>query len=359
MDSSRYFDYASTTPISPTVLDAMLPYLKEDFGNASSIHSLGRQAHEAIETAREQVAQALGAESPFEIVFTSGATEGCNWVLRSAGPFAVGPFEHSAVRQTAECLGFPLLPYEGWSVSPMPGMAAALMMVNNETGAIFDLEAFGQSKDYPLFSDLTQGVGKLSINLMGAQSNIAFATLSGHKIYGPKGVGVVYARGEQFPEAVITGGSHEWGHRAGTHNVAAIVGMGKAIEESCGHIEESYEKCVNLRNIILDELQSLDQMLVNDHTCQAPHILSVSFQGIQGSALVVAADCDGFAVGAGAACSSASGSASVVLTRAGIPEDYAKGTVRISFGRLNTPESAAGLGKSLRESVKRLRNSYS
>ncbi|RYG43657.1 aminotransferase class V-fold PLP-dependent enzyme, partial [bacterium] len=214
MDRSHYFDNAATTPIDPRVLDAMRPWLEEDWANADSIHSAGLKARAAVEEARLAVMELIGAEDPHQIVFTSGATESANAVIASVAEGWFSPFEHAAVREPALARGWKMVPNEAYQVSQPEGFGA-LMAVNNETGAIFP--------PCEGLIDATQALGKLPFSVGEAR----YAIGSAHKIYGPKGVGFVYCEDGELP-AWTRGGEQEGGRRAGTLNVAGIVGLGAA-----------------------------------------------------------------------------------------------------------------------------------
>ncbi len=345
----RYFDNAATTPVDPRVLNEMLPYLGDEFGNANSAHSWGSRARSAVELARTRVAEAIGADDPSQILFTSGSTEANNWVLRSGATGYVGPFEHDSVRAPAAHLGFNVLENDGWLVSPVITDFASHMLVNNETGAIFDLEGL-RAHCKTLHSDITQAVGKLQ-NPIG---HVDLASLSSHKIHGPKGVGALFVRDpSQTPLPLLMGGEHEFGMRAGTLNVAGIVGFGLASSLSGDHREATWSQALEWREIQLEAVRGLTDVEV--HSMGVPHILAMSFLGVEGESIVLDMDAAGFGIGSGAACSTGSTEPSHVLTALGIEPDWIRGTVRISFGRYNTKESSAALAANLVDVVTRLR----
>lgn len=326
----------------------MLPYLGETPGNASSIHAYGRRAQEAVELARSRVAELLGAEDPAEILFTSGATEAANTVIASHNEIAVSPFEHSAVREPALHRGAAILRNQAYCLEPLPAELVCVMGVNNETGAILEPPVTSALR----FADLTQNLGKLPIDLSG----IAFACASAHKLYGPMGVGCLYARGAEFPEPYLRGGEQEHGRRAGTLNVPAIVGFGAACARARDLQEEEADRAVRAREQILQALRPVSDWQSNDGVNQSPFILSLSIAGIEGETLVIELDHRGFATSAGAACSSRSNEPSHVLMALGLEETLRRGTIRISFGRFTTPEAANELGRSLVQSVESLRS---
>lgn len=343
MDLSRYFDHAATTPVLPEVIDAMLPYLHDLPGNAHSIHAFGQTARDAVERAREQVANALGAESPHQIFFTSGATESNNWVLRSISDMRVSRLEHSSLRAIAMALGRGFLENDGYQVH-VDG-PSAIMAVNNETGGILECSDSGE-----LHVDATQAIGKVPWQV----GDCTWAALSGHKFGGPKGVGVLYAR-DGFIEPLIYGGGQEQGLRGGTLNVPGIVGLGAAIEVAGERREERASRASYLRGMVLECISRCSDFIVHEGGQQSPFILSIGFAGVLGEALVVEMDRLGLAISSGAACSSASQELSSVLAALGVPETFNRGTVRISFGDTNSPESAKELGVQLAQTVEKVR----
>lgn len=352
----NYFDNASTTPLDPRVLEAMLPYLNDDFGNAHSIHQLGLRARAGVEKAREQVGAALGNE-PGSVYFTSGATEANNWVISLFDSGIISPFEHSSVRIPALASGFTVADFEkGLPKGPVSVEyeLQAVMAVSNEFGRWWNGPSIGGAH---FLCDATQGLGKLDVALFAAD----FKTASGHKIYGPKGVGVVSTEQEMDP--LFLGGGQELGMRAGTLNVPGIVGFGKACEIAMEEREKNWNHAELCRNAVLKELESVSDWQVNgvfDENLPAsgnvPHILSLSFLGLQGETLVVECDNHGFAISAGPACSSESKELSPSLLALGLSPQWAEGSVRLSFGKFNTPESAARLGKVLASCANSLRN---
>lgn len=349
----RYFDYAATTPVDPRVREAMFPYLGEEFGNANSIHGFGQRASAAVERAREQVAQLIGAEDPGEIVFTSGASEANNWVLRSFSEGWVSPFEHSSVREPALHLGHRTLANDGWQLSdPGPASLVSVMLVNNETGAILDPSRFRASAKF-LHSDITQAVGKIEVDVQRLELDAA--SMSAHKLYGPKGVGALYLRGGGSLPPLIFGGEQESGLRGGTLNVPGIVGFGKACEIALSERSDDEDRVTRARSILIDELSKVEEVRVNDAAINSPYIVSASFGGVQGETLVVELDSRGFAVSSGAACSSRSTEPSHVLTALGLVDYWLKGTLRISLGRFVSDDAAFELGKALRGAVGTLR----
>lgn len=371
MNRDRYFDNAATTPLDLRVLAAMRPWMDEHYGNANSIHSLGLRARDAVERARAQVAEAIGAEDPSEIVFTSGATEANNWLL-SAFPGAwVSPVEHSSIWEQVEPRGLRVLPNNPheWVgsdlISPELDGLVSLMTVNNETGTQFVLPPAEL-----LHTDATQAIGKVpfSVRRPPGLQPVDYVSFSAHKFHGPKGIGALYARDANFPPPLLFGGEQESGHRAGTLNVPAIVGMGEAIQIAIDELEERSSKTNELRPIVLGLLEGEADWVENGVQSPpgvsagfqglqpSPYILSLSFLGIEGEALVIDLDRQGFAISSGAACSSRSTEPSHVLTAMGYPLEWIRGTIRISFGAFNTVDAAHILGKCLRTTVSSLRS---
>ncbi|RYG36885.1 cysteine desulfurase [bacterium] len=352
MDASRYFDHAATTPLDPRVLEAMLPSLREGFGNAHSIHSSGVAAHAAVEKAREQVALAVGAEDPSLVVFTSGATEAVNTVIRSWEGGIVSPFEHSAVRETAALFDAKTMDWDGerFSRSAQTYQLACLMRVSNETGRSFEPETAREFAPLVL-SDMTQALGKIPVDV----SEIDFAAFSAHKIFGPKGVGALVRNAYENYKPLLAGGGQENGFRSGTLNVPGIVGFGAAAELAVEEMAPRAAHAAQLRAIVLDGLEGVSDLRVNGGKDAVPHILSLSFLGLEGETLVLEADAGGFAVSAGAACSAGSTDPSPAILAEGLTAEWARGTVRLAFGPSNTAQSAHDLAKILRRSAQTLR----
>lgn len=383
MTRDRYFDNAATTPLDPRVFEVMRPWLTEDFGNANSIHSLGLKARAAVEKARAQVAEAIGAEDPSEIVFTSGATEANNWLFSAYPEAWVSPVEHSSIWEQVGPRGLRILPTAHDEQTTYDSLAS-LMRVNNETGSIYPVPA-GEL----VHSDVTQAVGKLCfrVDTDGALVNrerwparrdwsgfeqarkVDFATFSAHKFHGPKGVGALYARGAAFPEPLLIGGEHESGHRAGTLNVPVIVGAGEAVRLAIEDEENAGTRAYEMRKVVLSELQGVFDWHENGMDLPpgaqpglfppgmsvSPFILSLSFLGIEGETLVIEMDRQGYAISSGAACSSRSTEPSHVLTAMGYPTEWIRGTIRISFGRFNTVDTTYEFAKALAKTVANLR----
>ncbi|MDI9638872.1 cysteine desulfurase family protein [Kamptonema cortianum] len=356
MKLENYFDHAATTPVDPEVVEAMMPFLTDKFGNASSIHQWGRDAKVAVFKARQQVADLIGAEDAEQILFTSGSTEGCNTILRAmCGDVWVSPFEHPAVRQPACKLGFNVLRNQGWQLlPPRSADGICVMKVNNETGAILSPRVL---PDPFTFSDITQAVGKIPIDA----SEFDAAVISGHKFYGPKGVGALYVKDPNWlreRECLFMGGGQEYGLRGGTLNVPGIVALGKAAELAIHQQASNYDNACKLRSLFADEMTKISGAAVNQAPSQSPFICSVTFTEVVAQALVVDLDARGFAVSAGSACSSSGESASPTLSALGLSPSEALGTLRISFSKFNTEESTINLARSVQDSVSRLRSRH-
>jgi cysteine desulfurase len=352
----RYFDNAATTPIDPLVRAEMEPFLGEAFGNAHSIHAWGSRARSAVERARAQIAKAANA-LPEQILFTASATEANNWILSDYDEGAISRFEHSAVRIPALRKGFPEIDLSFLPGTEEPHVSGLLSVihVNNETGIVLPWDTAGPHETH---RDASQSLGKLDMSSVSS----AYLTLSSHKAYGPKGAGCLVCFGPP-PKPYILGGEQEYGLRAGTLNVPAIVGFGLAAEIAEERQAEDWVHAKQLRTVFLDELRGLDDWQVNEETwhpegltLQVPHILSLSFGGIEGESLVIDADSAGFAISSGAACSSASTEPSHVLKALGVPNDRIRGSVRISFGRYTPVDSTVALARVLSRSVKSLRS---
>jgi cysteine desulfurase len=369
-----YLDYAATTPLDPLVLEAMLPYLTEHYGNVSSLHSAGQKARRGVENAREQVASAIGA-TPKEVVFTSGATEADNQALRAVaqmrpnGHIITSSVEHAAVLATCkylEKLGHSvtyLQPDESGEITLDAVRRAirsdtallALMRVNNETGIKTDMAAFRQlahEKGILVFCDAVQAFGfePLNVNDWG----VDLLSLSAHKIYGPKGVGVLYIReGLELP-AFMLGGEQERGFRAGTHNTPGIVGMGKAAELAVQRLGEVND-LEKLRDEFEKQLLKIDGVKVNGRAPKGPKHVNVRVADVDGEALLLSLDRLGVCASAGSACAAGSLEPSHVLTAMGLTPEQAKASVRFSLGRGVTKEMLNEASKRFAEAAERCR----
>jgi cysteine desulfurase len=378
-----YLDHHATTPLDPRVFEAMRPFFMEDFGNAASRqHVFGWRAEAAVERAREQVARGLGAEAK-EIIFTSGATEGNNMVLwgvaesyREQGRHLItAATEHRAVLDPLKNLqsrGFEVtvLPVDrhGW-VDPEQVRAAirpdtiliSLMAANNEIGTLHPIAEIGKiakQRGVLFHSDAVQAMGKIPLDVEAL--GLDLATLSGHKCYGPKGIGALYLR-RKDPRVRLTplmfGGGHERGLRSGTLNVPGIIGLGAAVELAVREMPEESPRLKSLRDRLQQGLQAgLDGVSLNGHPTQRlPHNLNLSFAGVRSEALMM--EMKEVAVSAGSACTSAQPEPSHVLRAIGLDPALAKGSIRFGLGRANTEAQIDYVIQKTVETVRRLRES--
>ncbi len=374
-----YMDHNATTPLREEVLDAMMPYLREEFGNASSLHSYGMQARRAIEGAREQVATGLGAQ-PREIVFTGCGTESDNQAIkgiafakRGQGDHIItSQIEHKAVLETCQYLekqGFRVtyLPVDKYGTVNPNDVARAIteqtvlvsvMFANNEVGTIQPIAEIGKmcrERGVCFHTDAVQAVGKLPIDVN--ELGIDLLSLSAHKFYGPKGVGALYARRGVKMDPLLHGGHQERGRRAATENVAGIVGLGKAIELRLEEMESEAERLAALRDRLCDGISELiESVHLNGHpTDRLPGTLDMGFEYIEGEGIIMGLDLAGVAVSSGSACTSASLEASHVLLAMGIEPALAQGSIRFSLGRGNTDADVDYVLEKLPPIVERLR----
>lgn len=378
-----YMDYHATTPVDPRVLDAMLPYFNEKFGNAASrSHVYGWTAEEAVSQSREKVARLIGAQNPKEIVFTSGATESDNAAIKGVAEFyrekgnhiITTVIEHKAVLDTCK-----RLEKEGYDVTYMKvdhegrvdpddiaraitdkTILVSVMLANNEVGTVQPIAEIGQitRKRGVLFhSDAVQGIGKVAFDV--EKMNVDLASITAHKMYGPKGIGALYVRRSK-PRVRITaqmdGGGHEFGMRSGTLNVPAIVGFGKAAEILTEEWVEESKRILALRERLRGRLfAELDALKINgslEH--RLPGNLNVSFNFVEGEAMMMAIK--EVCVSSGSACTSASLEPSYVLHAMGIGDDLAHSSIRFGLGRFNTEEEVDYVAKLVIDKVNKLRD---
>lgn len=372
-----YLDYNATTPVAPEVFEAMAPYLRERWGNPSSMHAFGRKAREAIECARESVAALIGAETG-EVVFTSGGTESNNTALHcglnadaSRRHLIVSAVEHSAgIRAAADfkTRGFPVtyLPVrsDGWidlaeldaMIQPDTAMVS-LMWANNETGVIFPIAKAGalcRRQGVLFHTDAVQAAGKVPIDAKEAKAD--YLSLSGHKVYAPKGVGALYAREGAPYRALILGGGQEKRRRAGTQNVASIVAMGAAARLALQSLEEEAARVGSLRNQLEESLLQIPFVRRNGAPApRLPNTSNLAFEGVEAEALLLLLDKEGICASSGSACSTGLLEPSHVLTAMGLPRSLAMGSVRFSLGRMTTASDVDHLASVLPKLLKRLR----
>lgn len=357
-----YADNAATTRLSDTALKAMLPYLQGEYGNPSSLHSVGQRAQEALTDARARIAARLGCQ-PTEVVFTSGGSEADNQAIRSVAAFGKlkgkthiisTAFEHHAVLHTLEALE-----KEGFTVTLLDvhedGMVSAqqveeaitpetclvtIMYANNEIGTVQPIAEIGEvcRRHGVLFhTDAVQAVGHLPVNV--AEQNIDLLSLSAHKFHGPKGIGVLYARKGVPIFPLIHGGAQERNRRGGTENIPAIVGMAAALDEACDHLEEDTTKLTALRERLIAGLSNIPHSVLNGHReHRLPGTVNFCFEGIEGESLLLLLDDKGVYASSGSACTSGSLDPSHVLLAIGRPHEIAHGSLRLSLSPDTTEE---------------------
>jgi cysteine desulfurase len=374
-----YFDHAATTAVKPEVLEAMLPYFTEKYGNASSIYSLGRENKKAIDTAREKVAIALNAK-PSEIFFTSGGTEADNWALegvafanQAKGKHIITTnIEHHAILHTCKFLekqGFEVtyVPVDNKGIVHVEDIEKAIrpdtilisvMFANNEIGTIqpiTEIGALAKERGIYFHTDAVQAIGNILIDVK--DMNIDMLSLSAHKFYGPKGVGVLYIREGVRIYPFMNGGAQERGKRASTENVAGIVGLGKAIELATTNIEEYNTKLMKLRDRAIKEiLEKIPYSRLNgDEKNRLPGNVNISFEFIEGESILLMLDMKGICASSGSACTSGSLDPSHVLLAIGLPHEIAHGSLRLTFGEENTDSDLDYLLETLPPIIEKLR----
>jgi cysteine desulfurase len=376
-----YMDHAATTFTKQEVVETMLPFLKEHFGNPSSLYSIGRESKEAVENAREKLVKALGAK-PEEIYFTSGGTESDNWAVKGTAfsrqkkgkHIITTPIEHHAVLYPCEYLetqGFDVtyLPVDGYGLVDPAELEAAIredtilisvMYANNEIGTIEPISEIGKiasEHDIPFHTDAVQAIGKVPFDLHGKDKNIDMLSLSSHKFYGPKGIGAQYIREGIEIDNYMHGGAQERGKRAGTENVAGIVGMGKAIELATENIEEHNKKIRKMRDRLGEGIMQIPECRLNGHPeKRLPGNLNFSFEYIEGESLLLMLDQMGICCSTGSACSSGSSEPSHVLSAIGVKPEIAQGSLRLTLGDANSEEDIDYVLKVLPEVVEKLRS---
>lgn len=366
MQRRIYVDYGATTPTDPRVVEAMVPYFNQKFGNAGSIHAFGQEAREAVDRAREIVASTIGA-SPQEIVFTSGATEadnfavlGAAWANESRGRHLItSRIEHHAVLEPCRFLegrGFEVtyLPVDrAGRVDPDDVRRAirpdtiliSVMSANNEIGTLEPVAEIGRiarERGILMHTDATQSVGIVPVHVDAL--SVDLLSLSAHKRYGPKGVGALYVRKGSKLARIQSGGSQERNRRAGTENVPGIVGFGTALALALEVMDEEASHLRRLRDRLIDELTRLDGAHLNGHrTDRLPGNVNLSFEGTDSESLLLALDFQGVAASSGSACTSGSLEPSHVLTAIGLKPEIAAGTVRLTLGRWTTSQDVDDL----------------
>ena len=374
-----YMDNSATTPVKKEVLDEMIPYFTQKYGNPSSIYSLGSDSKVAVEKAREQVAKALGADKK-EIFFTAGGSESDNWAIKGyalknknkGNHIITSNVEHHAVLHTCEYLeknGFEVtyLNVDEFGMIKLEELEAAItdktilisiMFANNEIGTIQPIKEIGEiAKNRNIFfhTDAVQAIGNIKIDVK--EMNIDSLSLSAHKFYGPKGVGVLYVKQGIKMESLIAGGGQERSRRAGTENVPGIVGLGKAIELSYEDLDAKNEKVIVLRERLIKKIEeNIKFVRLNGHrTNRLPGNVNFCFQYIEGESLLLSLDMEGIAGSSGSACTSGTLDPSHVLLAIGLPHEIAHGSLRLSLGNFNTEEEVDYVVEKLVEIVDRLR----
>lgn len=375
-----YLDNAATTPVANAVLDAMLPYFTQDFGNASGIYALGRKAKHAVETARNQVAQALGCE-PCEIYFTAGGSESDNWIIKgTAHLLASKGKKHlitTAIEHHAVLHSMAVLEKEGFEVTYLPvdqyGLVTpkqvkeairpdtalvSIMYANNEIGTVEPVAEIGKlcrEAGVLFHTDAVQAVGNVPIDVVA--QNIDALSLSGHKLNAPKGIGVAYVKKSLRLPNLIDGGQQERGLRAGTENVPGIVGLGAAIEIANNTMAEKAAHEQQLRDYTISRImKNIPLTKLNGHpSMRLPGNVNLSFEGIEGEGMLLLLDAKGICASSGSACTSGSLDPSHVLLAIGLPHAVAHGSLRLSFGVQNTMDEAVAACDALEEIIPRLR----
>lgn len=376
-----YADNAATTALSPKVLEAMTPYLTEVFGNPSSLYRIGARAKDAVEDSRQKVAELIGAKSANEIYFTSGGSEADNWAIKGVCRMLAGKgknhiittkFEHHAVLHVCESLakeGFEVTyldVYEDGIVHPEDVKNAikdttalvTIMYANNEIGTIQPIAEIGRicrEAGVLFHTDAVQAMGNVPINV--EDECIDLLSLTAHKFHGPKGCGALYVRKGVRIQTLIEGGAQERSKRAGTENVAGIVGLAKALEIAVSTMDQRKEKLTAMRNRLIDGLLTIERSRLNgNRDKRLPGNVNMCFEGIEGESLLLKLDLAGVSASSGSACTSGSLDPSHVLLSLGLPHEIAHGSLRLSFSDENSEEEIDYLLKVIPETVDYLRS---
>ena len=374
-----YLDHSATTKLKKEVLDTILPFLTEQYGNPSTIYTLGREAKKAIDSAREQVAKAINAQ-PNEIYFTSSGTESDNWAIKGVAyankqkgkHIITSNIEHHAVLHTCEFLekeGLEItyVPVDNEGILDLEQLKKAIrpdtilisvMLANNEIGTIQPIKEISQlAKEHGIYlhTDAVQAIGSIPVDVNDL--GVDLLSLSGHKIYGPKGVGVLYVKTGTKISPFIHGGGQERGKRAGTENVANIVGIGKAIELATQDIQAYSTHLQELRDMTIEEiLKTIPHSRLNGHReKRLPGNVNISFEYIEGESILLMLDSKGVCASSGSACTSGSLDPSHVLLAIGLPHEIAHGSLRLTFGEENTKDDVKYLLEVLPPIIERLR----
>ncbi|MCX6742257.1 MAG: cysteine desulfurase NifS [Candidatus Pacearchaeota archaeon] len=385
MSSKRiYLDHSATTPVAEEVIEAMEPYFSEKFGNPSSLHSFGRESRDALEKSRKQIADFIGAR-PSEIIFTGVGTEADNLAIMGVAfsenaafgtknqrnHIITSKIEHPAVRETCK-----YLEKRGWKITWLDvnseglinprdvenaitkeTILVTIMHVNNEIGTIQPIEEIGKicAKHKVYFhTDAVQSYGKISINVK--KMNIDLLSASAHKIYGPKGIGFLYVHQDVKIVPITHGGGHETGLRSGTENIPGIVGFAKATELASKNMKSEAERIGKMKDKLVKELLKIPGSRINGSKDQRIYVnINISFEGVEGEALLLRLDEKGIAVSTGSACSSKSLEPSPVLTAIGLKPEQAHGSLRITFGKENREEDIDYIAEQIKNVVGSLR----
>ncbi len=376
-----YADNAATTALSPKVLEAMLPYLTEVYGNPSSLYRIGSDAKDAVEEAREKIANLIGAKSSAEIYFTSGGSESDNWAIKGVcalmkekgkNHIITSKFEHHAVLHVCESLekeGFEVTyldVYEDGLIRPEDVKNAikdttalvTIMYANNEIGTVQPIAEIGKicrEAGVLFHTDAVQAMGNVPVNVQ--EDNVDLLSLTAHKFHGPKGCGALYVRRGVRLKSLIEGGAQERSRRAGTENVAGIVGLAKALELAISTMKERAEKLTKMRNRLIDGLLKIERSRLNGSREQRlPGNVNMCFEGIEGESLLLRLDLAGVSASSGSACTSGSLDPSHVLLSLGLPHEIAHGSLRLSFSDDNTEEEIDYLLEKIPQIVEYLRS---
>jgi len=374
-----YMDHAATTPVRPEVVEAMLPCFSERYGNPSSVYALAREAQVTLEKARGQVAEAIGAATE-EIYFTSGGTEADNWAIKGVAAANRKKGDHiitSAIEHHAVLHSCRTLEKQGYRVTYLPvdefgrvepaaveeaiadaAILISVMAANNEIGTIQPIAAIGEiARDHgiPFHTDAVQAIGAIPIDV--DSMGVDLLALSGHKFYGPKGIGALYIRKKTRIGTFMDGGAQERGRRAGTENVPGAVGLGKAIELAVAEMPENVTRLTAMRDRLIREiLETIPDTRLNGHpTERLANNVNVAFRYIEGESILLMLDTLGVAASTGSACTSASLEPSHVLTACGLPPEQAHGSLRLTLGSQNTDEDVDYVLSVLPRVVERLR----
>lgn len=382
MSCRIYMDHAATTEMLPQVKEAMEPYLLEEFGNASTAYGMGQEAKKAIEDSRKRIAEIMGAQ-PEEIYFTSGGSESDNWVIKNvAGEnkergkhLITSKIEHHAVLRSCqylEQLGYDLtyLDVDSYGLVRVEDVLSALredttlvsiMMGNNEIGTIEPIGQIGEAlrkRGIAFHTDAVQAVGQIPLSL--GRLPVDYLSASAHKFHGPKGVGFLYMRKDKALNSFIHGGSQEKGKRAGTENVAGIVGMAEALSISVKEMYQVRPRLIRLRNYFVERLMhEIPQIRLNGHPYKRlPGNVSISIRGVDATSLLVLLEEDGICASAGSACNTGQTRISHVISAIGVPPEYAPGTVRFTMGRQTDKKQIDETVESVKHCVRLLREQY-